>query len=293
MLLVLAAGCTAIVAGVALYRTRSTSPAALLRRLPSDGAVIVSIDFGALRRAGVLGVFGGSKVTQEPEYRAFVDQTGFDYINDLDSALISFHASGTYFLLRGRFDWRAIEDYAAHEGGNCHNSFCRVTGSVPERKISFFPLRRDLMALAVSTDEFAAFEMQAVRQARLVEIPGDPVWSLIPVAAFKRNGGLPPAALVFGQALDGAQSVLLAAGPEGTRVAVRLDATCGSGAQAAALTTRFRDITAHLRDAVATPDPKELGGVLAAGVFEQKDVHVVGHWPVEREFLESLAGGAL
>lgn len=293
MLLVLAAVCTAIVAGVALYRTRSSSPEALLRRLPSDGAVIVSIDFGVLRRAGILGIFGGSKVTQEPEYRAFVDQTGFDYINDLDSALISFHASGTYFLLRGRFDWRALKDYAAHEGGECHNSFCRLTGSVPERKISFFPLRRDVMALAVSADESAAFALQAVRPARPVEIPTDPLWSLIPIAALKQNGSLPPAALAFARALDGAQSVLLAAGPEGTRVAVRLDATCGSAAQAAALSTQLRDITAHFRDAVATPDPKDLAGVLAAGVFAQKDVHVLGRWSVEREFLESLAGGAL
>jgi len=86
---------------------------------------------------------------------------------------------------------------------------------------------------------------------------------------------------------------VLAASPEGTRVAVRLDATCGSAAQAFALATRLRDITAHLRDAVATPDPKDLGGVLAAGVFEQKEVHVLGRWPMEREFLESLAGGAL
>jgi hypothetical protein len=276
MLLALAAVCTAIVAGVALYRSRSSSPEALLRRLPSDGAVIVSIDFGALRRAGVLGIFGGSKVTQEPEYRAFVEQTGFDYINDLDRALISFHASGTYFILRGRFDWRALEAYAAQQGGNCHNSFCELTGSVPERKISFFPLRRDVMALAVSPDESAAFQMQAIKPARITEIPGDPVWSLIPIAALKQNGSLPPAALVLVRALDGARTVLFAASPENTRVAIRLEATCGNPAQAAALANELREITAHLRDAARTPDPRDLGGVLAAG-----------------EFLESLAGGAL
>ncbi len=291
-LLVLAAACAAIVAGVALYRTWSVSQAALLRRLPSDGAVIVSLDFGELRQAGVLRIFGGSKVAQEPEYRTFVGQTGFDYLNDLDSALISFHPSGVYFLLRGRFNWKALEKYAAREGGNCRDSFCRVAGSVPERKVSFFPLRKNVMALAVGADASAASRLETVR-SRLAEVPGDPVWSLIPIAALKRNGGLPPATAAFAQALDGAQSVVLAAGPEGTRVAVRLDATCGSAAQAAALATRLRDITAHLRDAVATPDPKDLGGVLAAGAFEQKDVHVLGRWPVERAFLESLGGGAL
>ncbi|HXN45128.1 MAG TPA: hypothetical protein VN893_00710 [Bryobacteraceae bacterium] len=290
--LVVAAVCLAIAAGLTQYRTWSLSQDALLRRLPSDGAVIVSIDFGELRRAGVLKIFGGSKVTEEPEYRTFVRQTGFDYLNDLDSALISFHASGTYFLLRGRFNWKALEEYATHQGGDCRDSFCRVAGSVAARRISFFALRKNIMALAVGADASAAVRLRTAGR-RLAEIPGDPVWSLIPIAALKQNGSMPAGAAVLAQALDGARSVVLAATPEGTRVAVRLDATCGSAAQASALATRLRDITAHLRDAVATPDPKDLGGVLAAGVFEQKEVHVLGRWPVEREFLESLAGGAL
>jgi len=291
-LLVVAAVCATIVAGVALYRARSFSQDALLRRLPSDGAVIVSIDFGELRRAGVLKIFGGAKVTEEPEYQAFVRQTGFDYLNDLDGALISFHPSGTYFLLRGRFNWRALEEYAARQGGDCRDSFCRVAGSVAARRISFFALRKNIMALAVGADASAAVRLRTVRP-RLAEIPGDPVWTLIPIAALKQNGSVPAGAAGLAETLDGARSVVLAAAPEGARVAVRLDATCGSAAQATALATRLRDITAHLRDAVATPDPKDLGGVLAAGVFEQKEAHVLGRWPVEREFLESLAGGAL
>ena len=292
-LLLLGAACAAILAGVALYRTHATSPAALFSRLPSEGAVIVSIDFQALRRAGALGILGGTKVSQEPDYRAFVDQTSFDYVNDLDSALVSFHNTGTYFLLRGRFDWKALEEYAAHQGGNCHNTFCQVAGSMPDRKISFFPLRSDVMALAVSDNGYAADELQAVKPVQGGAIPADPVWALIPVAALKEHAGLPPAAQALLRVLGGAQSVLVAAGPDGKRMVVRLEATCGSAAQAAALTTELRDITAHLRDALATPDPADLGGVLAAGAFEQKDKQVLGRWPVERAFLESLAGGSL
>jgi hypothetical protein len=293
MLLLLVAICGAIFAGVVVYRARSASAAALLARLPSDGAVIVSIDFGALRRAGVLSVFGGQRITQEPEYRVFVEQTGFDYTNDLDAAVISFHRSGTYLLLRGRFDWKALEEYTAHEQGKCHNAFCRVTGSAPERKISFFPVRPDIMALAVSEEDDAAVKLQTLKPGRLTEIPGDPVWSRIPIAALKNRGSLPPAAQAFVRALDGAGTVLLAAGPEGSRVAVRLDATCGNAAEAAALVNQLREITAHLRDAVATPNPNDLSGVLTAGAFEQKDTHVLGRWPVERQFLETLSGSAL
>lgn len=285
-------GAAVLAGGVALYQRWSFSQDALLRRLPSDGAVIVSIDFGELRKAGILRIFGGSKVTEEPEYRTFVRETGFDYLNDLDSASISFHPSGTYFLLRGRFNWKALEDYAARQGGDCRDAFCRVAGSVAARKISFFALRKNVMALAVGADASAAAKLRT-SGPRLAEIPGEPVWSLIPVAALQRNGGMPAGAAVLAETLDGARSVVLAATPEGTRVALRLDATCDGTAQATALATRLRDITAHVRDAVATPDPKDLSGVLAAGVFEQKDVHVLGRWPVGREFLESLAGGAL
>ncbi len=231
-------------------------------------------------------------MAQEPEYRTFVEQTGFDYTNDLDAALVSFHRSGTYFILRGRFDWKAIEEYTAHQGGSCHNSFCRVAGSAADRNISFFPLRAGIMGLAVSESDFAALELQTLKPRR-TEVPGDPVWSQVPIAALKGDTKLPLAGQALVRALDGAEEILIAAGPDGKRAAIRLDATCGSAADAAALTSRLRDITAHLRDAVAAPDPKDLSGVLAAGVFEQKDVHVLGRWPVEREFLESLAGGAI
>ncbi len=164
---------------------------------------------------------------------------------------------------------------------------------MPERRISFFPVRTSVMALAVSNDADAAFHLQESKVVPHAEIPADPVWSLIPVAELKKNGSLPPVARAFLVALDGAQSVVLAAGPEGKSVVVRLDAACAGPAQAAALTNQLRDITAHLRDAAGTPDPKDLGGVLAAGAFEQKEAHVLGRWPVEHEFLESLAGGSL
>jgi hypothetical protein len=76
-----------------------------------------------------------------------------------------------------------------------------------------------------------------------------------------------------------------------------MDAACRSAADARALVTELRDTTARLRDLIArenqTPNANDLSGVLAAGAFELKDAHVLGRWPIERSFLESLAGGAL
>jgi hypothetical protein len=293
VLVSLALLCALVIAGVSFVRMRNSSPAGLITRLPSDGAVIVSIDFRRLRKAGVLGILGGSRIGQDPEYRKFVDQTGFDYLNDLDAALICFRPNGTYFLLRGRFDWKALKDYAAHEGGECHNAFCTVEGSTPERMISFFPVYPSVMALAVGSDPSAAYALQTRRPARGLAIPDQPLWALIPLRAVAGRGDLPPASRLFVQALAGAESVVLSAGPSGDRWTIGLDASCATPSAATALTTQLRDVTAHLRDRFPTPDPRDLSGILAAGVFEQKHTHALGRWPVQREFLTALSGGAL
>jgi hypothetical protein len=91
---------------IAFLRTRDlASPESILARLPSDDASILSIDFASLRRSGILDLLSGSVVDEEPEYKAFVDKTAFDYRRDLDHAFVSFHPTGVYFLVQGRFDW--------------------------------------------------------------------------------------------------------------------------------------------------------------------------------------------
>jgi hypothetical protein len=297
VLLCLAAICVASIIGVAVLRRQRTSTASLLSRLPTDDAIILYVDFHALRDAGVLSLLSSSRVTQEPEYRTFVDQTGFDYVNDLDSAFVSFHSTGTYFLLRGRFDWKNLRDYTVQQGGSCYNTLCKMNGSTPDRKISFYPLQSDIMSLAVSRDDSAATETQVRKSARSIEIPQDPVWSLIPVSVLKNNNTAPSGTRAFARALEGADTLLLSAAPEGTRISLRMNAACRSDADARSLAEQLREATARLREMLIrehqTPNPRDLSGVLAAGAFEQKELHVIGRWPMERSLLESLAGSAL
>ena len=231
----LAVVCAGLIGGVAAFRLRSASTASLFARLPADNAVVVYIDFHALRNAGVLQLLGASRMLQEPEYRSFVDQTGFDYLNDLDSALVSFHSSGTYLLLRGRFDWKNLAEYTVHQGGSCYNTLCKVNGSTPERKISYFPLQPGIMALAVSRDNSAVTQLQERRAQNRIAIPTAPVWSLIPAAAIRDNTAGPAGIRAFAQALEGADILLLSAAPEGQRIALRMDAVCRTSAAAAAL----------------------------------------------------------
>src|SRR6266403_500439 len=174
--------------GAVIYlKMRNLSPEAALARLPSDNAAVLSIDFSALRRGGIFEMLSGPVVDEEPEYKTFVEKTAFDYRRDLDQAFISFHSTGVYFLVRGRFDWKRLETYAREQGGGCSNSLCRMPGSVPERKISFFPIHSNWMAMAVSSDESAATRLSApAKDARPVAMLLQPVWLSLPSATLKK-----------------------------------------------------------------------------------------------------------
>lgn len=293
----LAGVCAAVIFGIAYLRSRSFSTANLLQRIPADDALVLYVDFEALRRAHLLDLATADPVAQEPEYRSFVEATGFNYLRDLDSALISFGASGKYLLLRGHFDWSRMSQYVRGQGGTCYNSLCRLEGSTPERKISYLPLQPNLMALAVSEDGTAATRLQERRSGPRPEVLADPLWLLIPPGTIKDDASLPAGLRPFARALRGAQRVVLSGGPDGPQMRLQLDVTCSTAEQAATLTSQLRALTTLLDALIArehqVPNPRDLSGILAAGVFEQKERRVRGSWPVQRAFFESLAGGAL
>jgi hypothetical protein len=106
----------------------------------------------------------GSKAVEEPDYQQFVNETKFDYRQDLDAIAAAFKDGKVYFALRGRFHWKDLKDYAARQGGSCHGDFCVVAGSQPNRRISFYPLKRDVLAMAIGPDDFAAYQLRARRK---------------------------------------------------------------------------------------------------------------------------------
>ena len=244
------AGLGLLAAGGAVWlRSRALRPAALLARLPRRDALIVYIDFDALRRAGILQMLDGSTVGQDPEYRSFVERTRFDYARERDAALASFAPSGKFLLLRGRFDWSSLDAYVRGQNGHCDEALCRLTGSAPERLISFFPLRRNLMALAVSQDDSAALRMSTPAAADAMEIPAAPLWFFIPGSTLRSAEGMPAGARPFAQALGQADSATLAFAPEGGRVAASLDMNCRKAGDAAEIALRLTTATERLRDA--------------------------------------------
>jgi hypothetical protein len=283
--------------GIAFYRARRMQPAWLLRRLPTSNALVVYLDVAALRRAGILGVFEDQNVSEDADYRDFVRRTNFDYKQDLDTAVAAFAPAGKFLLLRGRFNWKSLRSYVVSENGACYNALCRMPGSTPQRRISFFPLESNWMALAVADDESAALRMQDPASGPEREIPNAPIWLSIPTSLLQSADNLPASTRPFAASLEHAHSVILSFAPDGKRLAARLEVGCANNQDAATLASQLSRTTALLRQLIEhehhTPNPGELSGVLTSGSFRNEGTRVFGYWPIERAFLENLfAGGS-
>ncbi len=280
-------------AGTAGFRIRSQraffDPQHLLSRFPAEDALALSVDVSDLRHAGLL---AQSKMSQEPDYRQFVDGTGFDYRRDLDSVAASFSKSGSYFVARGRFRWQMLRDYAVRQGGSCYRDLCRVQGSRPERHISFLPLRSDAIALAVSTDDFAATRLTHPGTPITTPIPAAPLWISVPGAELRRQNSLPPGVHLILTALSSAERIVITLAPSGQKIEAHLEATCRSENDARLLANELRSATALLKDAAARDKNSggdEVSALLAAGTFDQTGLRVSGKWPVRQSLLDTLA----
>jgi len=291
----IAAVCGVSVGGVAWYRARSLTTVALLRRIPAEDALVAYIDFSELRRGGILQLLDGSKAGEDPEYQSFVRQTQFDYKKDLDAAIVAFAPTGRFLLLKGRFDWKSLRAYVESQNGKCANSFCRMTGSTPERRISFFPLRSNLMALAVSPDDSAALRLQSAVSGPDPQVPAAPVWLSIPTSVLKSSDSLPEGTRMFASGMERAETVTLAFAPEGHGLAARLDVRCRDDRDAADLAAQLTRTTSLLREMMERehrkPDPADLSGVLTSGAFRNEGRRVLGYWPIEPVFVQNVLGG--
>jgi hypothetical protein len=287
----------AAAAGIWFYQNRPLSIAAQVKRLPAADSVLAYVDFGQLRRGGYLRTIAGPKSMEDAEYREFARKIHLDWREDLDDALIAFAPSGKYMLVKGRFDWTSLRSYVASSGGNCDGDLCRTTGSAPERRISFFPLRKDLMALAVSTDDIAARRMNGVAPGPDPQLPDAPIWVRIPGSILRSGENLPAGTRMFARTVGKSDYVTLQFAPDGDRLAARLDVLCSDEKDASAMAGELTKATAMLKEFIERehmkPNPADFSGVLTSGVFRGEGRRVVGKWPIERSFVENLLGGGL
>jgi hypothetical protein len=299
LIVFVAAICGGLIWGVAWWRgSRLAGPADYYRLLPSRDALVVYVDFKALRQAGILQLLTESKVAQDPEYQHFVRSTDFDYRQDLEAVMAAFAPSGKYFLVKGRFEWKTLRKYVKQENGTCYNSVCRMAGSTADRRISFLPVRPNVMGMAVSTDESAALRLTAPGSApeTALDFPADPVWIFVPPAMLKAADSLPTGTRMFARGMENAERVVLSLGTGEKNYAIRLNVLCRSAQDAVALAGQLHNVTVLLREMIErehhTPNPADLSGVLCSGSFRSEGLRVLGYWPIERRFLQNmLAGG--
>jgi hypothetical protein len=99
---------------------------------------------------------------------------------------------------------------------------------------------------------------------------------------------------LFAKAMEGAEKVTFSLSTAEGRMAVELDASCRSPQDASTLAYQLDGVTRVLKEMIArenkSPNPSDLSGVLTAGVFNTVDQRVLGHWPINPEFLRSILG---
>jgi hypothetical protein len=266
-------------------------PKSLFSRFPAGDSTAVSIDFAALRKSGLL---SEAKATPEPEYKAFLDGTGFDYRRDLDLVDASLSPTGNYFIARGRFDWGKLRDYALKQGGSCYEQLCRMPGSTPERHISFLPLRTDTIGIAVAPDDLAVSKLTRTGAPVAANLPSAPVWLSVPGTVLRGQSTMPAGIRMMLSAFTGAERVVLTVGPSGSGLDARLETNCHTESEARLLASQLKSTASLVKDAIPR-DPAfrndDLARSLAAGTFEQQGLKVTGRWPVSKGLIDSLTAG--
>lgn len=297
LLLIVVAVCGTSIWAAAWYRARPISTGMLLKRMPQQDSVILYIDFAELRSAGILQMLEGTKAGEDPDYQNFAQKINFDYREDLDSALVSFAPAGKYMMVKGRFDWKSLRTYAIEGGGNCLRAVCRMAGSTPERRISFFPLQSGLMALAVSRDDAAVTDLTVNPSGPPADVPNAPIWLLIPGTLLKSEENLPSGTKMFARGMDKADRLTLSFAPEGSHLAAKLEVRCRTNEDAVMVASQLSSATLTLRQMIERehqkPSPSDLSGVLVSGTFRSQGTTVIGYWPVDRAFVETILGGGL
>ncbi len=297
LIAIVAAVCGGSVWGVVWYRSRPISTARLLKRLPTRDALVVYIDFAELRRGGILRPLDSAKIEEDPDYRSFARKIDFDWKLDLDALIVASAPTGNFMFARGHFAWKSLRAYAISVGGDCHNSLCRAAGSAPGRRISFFPVQAGLMALAVSPDQSAVLDLQTTRSGPDPEVPNAPVWLSIPASLLKSSANLPTGTRMFARSMEQAENVVLTFGPDGNRIAARLEVRCRDEHDALEVAGQLASATLTLKQMLERehqkPGPADLAGVLAAGAFRSEGRRVFGYWPIERAFVENILSGGV
>ncbi|MBI3208531.1 MAG: hypothetical protein HYZ37_06475 [Candidatus Solibacter usitatus] len=271
--------------------TRPPATMDLYARLPYADRMVVAIDFRALRTAHLLAELPGQ--TEESDYKSFVRETAFDYKKDLDHLIFAASGVETHAWLIGRFDWRRIQLYIQKQGGKCLRGVCSMDSQTPGRMISVTRYRSGTLAFTSAPGSDAMRKMmQKPSVLPPPPPPSKPLWIYLPHGQLTRANTFSGSMRFFAAALSDAERAFLSVGPKDGRFEAVLEAVCPNESVSRQATRELQAATVLVTRLLArekqTPDPSNLSGVLARGTFVQDGNKLVGTWPIEKAFLDSL-----
>jgi len=278
------------------YYTRPYNASRLMQMLPPDRSIHVFLNLKAMRAGGILDLLAGSATLEEPDYKKFVAETGFDYRTDLDGVAAAFRDGDIFYAAQGRFDWKKLAAYALAHAGKCDAVMCTVAGSVKGRNVSYYMPRGDVLAVATSRASTAMEMVGLSSWSRPPVIPETALWLLAPPYVFTSPESMPAGTRSFLAPLKDATETILtlgsAAGGSKAAFELRMEATFATPAAATAMHKQFVDATDLLVKMLAreklTPNKNDLSGLLTGGRFQVSGSKVTGIWPVDRSLIESL-----
>jgi hypothetical protein len=295
-LLGLACVLAALLFGIHYYRYRFVrSNADLVKLLPAGEWTTFFADFASLREAGLINLLANIQPAGEQDYRDFVSKTQIDYTRDLDTLAGATDGTQIFFVLRGRFQWDKLQDFAKAHAGVCGGDACSAPTSKEGRWANFVLIQPDVVALALSRDQAAADLLRPPGRRVQENPPAYPVWVQASPSLLKNPTSLPAVLRIFAITLQSAEAVTLSVNPgrgDAQALTVQLEATFANQASAEATRNQCEIQTKMLKLALAREQqgagPADLGGLLANGTFHLVERRVIGDWPVTPQLLAAL-----
>lgn len=289
--------CSAALGGIIWYRSIPLSTAAMYKRLAPSENMILYVDVNALRKSGILERLVGGKEVEDAEYQRFVDTIGFDYREHLNDAMVAFGRQGKFMLVRGQFNWRKLRDYATSQGGTCYAGTCRMTGSRPDRHISFLPIQNRVMGIIVAPGDAGTGRLTEEPSGPDADPPAAPIWLSIPGAVLRSGRDLPAGTRPFTRSIEHADRVVLTLGQDQGRIAVRMNVACLTEGEAAEVVSQLTQATTAFREMIRREgldsSPGDFNSVLAGGTFRAEGLRAIGHWWIDDAFINNLWKGGV
>ena len=267
----------------------------MLALLPRSDATTFFVDVSALRKAGVLNVFSASKSAEEPEYQDFVRQTHFDYTHDIRAIAGAIDDQRILLIIRGRFDWTRLSQYASAHRGVCKDALCNLHTSKPGRWLSFLSIQPDVMGVAIASDGAAALGLVPHTRAPGGQIPSHPVWVKVAKSVLQKPQGLPVAIRIFAISLQSADEVTLSldnSPADASEFTLELNAECPSSATADTIKSQLelqtRIVQMEFTREHQHANSGDLTGLLVAGKFAVQGKQMMGTWPIRKELFSAL-----